>query len=310
MRGLALIVTFGLAGGLLSCSQPTADVAKAGADQVTCGLNASQIGTFVSIPAGSFVAGARPVYPEEGPPQRLRVDGFEMARHEVTNAQFAAFVVATNYRTDAETSAASGRADGGSAVFTRTPKGQVGIGAWSLMKGATWRAPEGPGSNIEGKSNWPVVHVSYRDALAYATWAKARLPSEMEWEYAASLGLPNPNDSRSGAFDDKGKPRANTWQGLFPALDEGSDGFEGAAPIGCFQPDKVGLSDMIGNVWEWTALADPAARQALIKGGSHLCTDSFCGRFRPEARQYQDVDFSTNHIGFRVVRDADAIDRP
>jgi sulfatase modifying factor 1 len=306
MRGLTLIVTFVAAIGLSGCSQPVAGVGKVDTAQVACGLDGSQIGTFVSIPAGSFMVGARPVYPEEGPPQRLRVDGFDIQRHEVTNNQFAAFVAATNYRTDAETSVASGRADGGSAVFARAPKGQASIGAWALIKGATWRAPDGQGSSIDGKGNWPVVHVSYRDALAYATWANVRLPSEIEWEYAASLGLPNPDDSRSGAFDDKGQPRANTWQGLFPVLDEGSDGFEGVAPVGCFKPDKNGLTDIIGNVWEWTALADPSARQALIKGGSHLCTDSFCGRFRPEARQYQDVDFSTNHIGFRIVRDAEA----
>jgi formylglycine-generating enzyme len=303
MHKLAMILAFALTSVAFGCAQPEGRARNKDATKITCGLAANQIGTFLSIPAGSFVAGARPLYPEEGPSQRLRVEGFEIQRHEVTNDQFRAFVTATRYQTDAEKSAASGRADGGSAVFVRALKDRAQIGAWALTRGATWQAPDGPGSNIEGKGNWPVVHVSYRDARAYATWAKARLPSEMEWEYAASLGLPLANDSRSGAFDAKGAPRANTWQGLFPMRDEGSDGFEGIAPIGCFAPDNIGLSDMIGNVWEWTAQTDPSAHQAVIKGGSHLCADNFCGRFRPEARQYQDIDFSTNHIGFRIVRD-------
>jgi formylglycine-generating enzyme len=269
----------------------------------SCGLPKSELGTYVTIPASTFVAGARPQLPEEGPPTRVQVAAFQIQRHEVTNDQFAAFVSATGYVTDAEKSAQSGRADGGSGIFTRPKAGGV-TGAWSLVKGATWRAPKGPGSNIETQSAWPVVHVSYRDALAYADWAKARLPTEIEWEYAASMGLPDISDSRSGAFDAKGKPTANTWQGLFPLADDGSDGFLGVAPVGCFAPDAQSLSDMIGNVWEWTALPEPSATQSIIKGGSHLCTDSFCGRFRPEARQLQEVDFSTNHIGFRVVKDA------
>jgi formylglycine-generating enzyme required for sulfatase activity len=252
----------------------------------SCGLSANQIGTFVAIKGGQFVAGDQAAYPDEGPPQRLSMDGFNILRHEVTNAQFAAFVAATGHVTDAQ--------GGGGAVFTRG-------GGWALVKGADWRHPDGPKSNIIGKDNWPVVQVSQRDALAYAAWAKARLPDEMEWEYAANLGLPDPANSRSGAKDASGRPRANVWQGLFPLKDEGTDGFAGTAPVGCFPPDKNGLSDMIGNVWEWTATMDPSGQQAIIKGGSHLCADNFCGRYRPQARQSQDTNFSTNHLGFRVV---------
>lgn len=290
------IISLLVVGGLTSCSPPT----QVESAHKKCGLPASQIGSFVPVPSGSFLTGARPELPEEGPPMRVQVSGFEIQRHEVTYDQFAAFIAATGYVTDAEKSSQSGRADGGSGVFSRS---QTGSGAWSLSKGANWRVPDGPGPATEVDGSWPVVHVSYRDATAYAAWAKARLPTEIEWEYAASLGLPDANNSRSGAYDGKGQPRANTWQGLFPIRDEGDDGFLGLAPVGCFTPDYKGLFDMIGNVWEWTALSDLKATQAIIKGGSHLCTDSFCGRFRPEARQLQDVDFSTNHIGFRVVRD-------
>jgi formylglycine-generating enzyme len=302
---------------VVACNQ--ADVRSPGsADSQTrpaCGLEAARLGEFVRVPAGSFAAGARPELPEEGPPLRVHVSAFDLQRHEVTNDQFAAFVAATSHVTDAERSTQGGRDDAGSGVFSRGSGAGKGAGAWALVNGATWRTPEGPGSDIRGKGAWPVVHVSYRDAIAYAQWAKARLPSEIEWEYAASLGLPDQNDSRSGAFDPQGKPRANTWQGLFPLLDEGKDGFLGPSPVGCFPADRIGAYDMIGNVWEWTALQEdnkPATTgatspQALIKGGSHLCTDTFCGRFRPEARQLQDIDFSTNHVGFRIVRDAPAL---
>lgn len=263
----------------------------------TCGLAPAQIGAFVAIPAGDFDMGAGPVYPEEQPGMRVKVAAFQLQAHEVTNGQFAAFVAATGYVTDAERSAATGAAGGGSAVFAADAHG------WAVVRGATWRAPEGTASSTRGEA-YPVVHVSHRDAAAYAAWAGARLPSEVEWEYAASLQLPDPAVQTSGAYDANAMPVANTWQGMFPLKDTGEDGFRGVAPVGCYPAGATGVYDMMGNVWEWTDTPFGEASQFTIKGGSFLCAKNFCGRFRPAARQSQDGDFSTNHIGFRIAKDA------
>ena len=204
----------------------------------------------------------------------------------MTNDEFARFVAATDYVTDAERSAEAGGSGAGSAVF--------GAGhVWRLVSGASWRAPLGSGSDIDGLGSYPVTHVSHADAEAYADWAGVRLPSEVEWEYAAQRGLPDPADPNSGAVNADGAPRANTWQGLFPVADTGDDGFTGLAPVGCFPPSELGLYDMIGNAWEWTS-TPYAPGQHTIKGGSYLCADNFCRRYRPAAR----------HIGFRIARDA------
>ena len=179
------------------------------------------------------------------------------------------------------------------------------IPSWELISGATWKSPLGPGSDIEGKGHYPVVHVSLKDTTAYALWSKTRIPTETEWEYAASLGLLDSKDQMSGAYDREGKPVANTWQGIFPSLNTGKDGFFDASPSGCYQPSEIGLFDMIGNVWEWTN-TPYNSRMNVIKGGSFLCSQDFCKRYRPSARQFQEKDFSTNHLGFRVVRDIEA----
>lgn len=264
-----------------------------------CGLEPARLGDFTTVPEGRFPKGAHPYYPEEQPTLSLHVAAFQMQIHEVTNDQFAAFVEATGYRTDAER---NDRLESGSAVFQPPSEGSGVSEPWHLVSSANWRAPRGPGSTIEGLGRYPVVNVSYRDAAAYAKWAGGRLPSEVEWEYAAYLGLPNASDPLSGAYDQSGQPIANTWQGVFPLLDLGDDGFREPAPVGCYAASRVGLYDMIGNVWEWTDTPS-TAEQMTIKGGSFLCAENFCRRYRPAAREAQDRDFSTNHIGFRIVRD-------
>ncbi|MEM1147542.1 MAG: formylglycine-generating enzyme family protein [Pseudomonadota bacterium] len=283
---------------IAACSpQPANETTRA----ETCPTSNVSIGTFVQIPPGSFEKGAKPIYPEEAPTLRLQVSGFELLSHEVTNAEFAAFVDATGYVTDAESSAQKDQLGAGSAVFQHPVEGAALASPWHLIKDANWRQPTGAGSSIEGRDQHPVIHVSKRDAEAYADWAGGRLPSEVEWEYAASLGLPDSEDQESGAYGPDG-PRANTWQGIFPIADIGTDGFQGTAPVGCYDADRLGLHDMIGNVWEWTSTPF-AANSHTIKGGSYLCEANFCRRFRPAARHPQETDFSSNHIGFRIVRD-------
>ena len=301
-------VPFLLAAALLAaCSQPAPgaaapDAPLAGVSVPACGLAENALGAFVTVPEGQFRKGAHALYPEEAPELSLHVAGFQMLAHEVTNAEFARFVETTGYVTSAERSAAAGGPAAGSAVF-RMPSERASPGdTWQLVAGATWRAPEGPGSDISNRALQPVVHVSLEDAEAYAAWAGARLPTEEEWEYAASLGLPDPADAQSGAYDASGKPLANTWQGFFPLMDQAADGFSGRAPAGCFKPSAIGLYDMIGNVWEWTSTPFQAGA-STIKGGSYLCADNFCRRYRPAARQPQEGDFSSSHIGFRIVRD-------
>ncbi|ETX12714.1 hypothetical protein OCH239_17475 [Roseivivax halodurans JCM 10272] len=261
-----------------------------------CGLEESQLGGFVDIPGGGFVMGADPHYAEEGPPRRVLVSPFRLQAHEVTNRQFSAFVADTGYVTEAER-------NGGSAKFSETDTPERVLSWWSLDPGATWRTPDGAGSGLSGRDLHPVVHVTLNDARAYADWAGGRLPTEVEWEYAASRGLFDPMDPKSGVRAPDGTARANVWTGLFPVLNSARDGFAGTAPVGCYEPGLTGAYDMIGNVWEWTDTPfGTALPRVTIKGGSYLCSEDYCQRYRAAAREGMERDFSTEHVGFRIVK--------
>lgn len=261
-----------------------------------CVLDQGALGGFVTIPGGGFVMGADGLYPEEGPARRVFVSPFRLQRHEVTNSQFAAFVAATGYVSEAERR-------GGSAQFSASDTPEVFMSWWSLDPEATWKTPEGAGSDLDGKELHPVVHVTLNDARRYAEWAGGRLPTEVEWEYAASLGLFDPANPDSGIYAPDGTARANIWTGVFPMIDFAQDGFAGIAPVGCFEPSLTGAYDMIGNVWEWTdSPFSPSVPRFTIKGGSYLCAENTCRRYRPAARESLEQDFSTAHIGFRLVK--------
>jgi sulfatase modifying factor 1 len=288
---------------------------------------------LVELPGGAFRMGSTSFYPEEAPIHTATVGPFAVERHPVTNAQYGEFVAATGYVTIAERPIDPAQYPGanpddlvpGALVF-RPTAGPVDLRDWRQwwhwIPGACWRHPSGPGSDVADKADHPVVAIAYPDAVAYAHWAGRRLPTEAEWEYAARGGT-----TSTYAWGEEEKPAgqlmANTWQGSFPYRNLGALGWTGTSPVGTFPPNRFGLLDMIGNVWEWTAtefsahhrldqrpkacctppgLADPTVNQTL-KGGSHLCAPEYCHRYRPAARSPQSQDTATSHIGFRCVAD-------
>jgi formylglycine-generating enzyme required for sulfatase activity len=276
---------------------------------------------MVWIPAGSFAEGDT-IYPEEGPIHTIHVAGFWIDRHEVTNAEFAAFVKATGYVTTAERQVdrmahpdlIGELLQPGAVVFfmPKSVRGMEDISQWwRYVPGANWRHPAGPGSDLDGRDNYPVVEVTHDDALAYARWKGRALPSEAEWEWAARAGNP-----KSGQDHDQPK-NANTWQGIFPVLNSGTDGFVGLAPAACFAPNAFGLYDMLGNVWELTddiylprhgEVPSPdrmplmgEGPRYVIKGGSFLCAPNYCMRYRSGSREGQEADLAASHLGFRTI---------
>jgi formylglycine-generating enzyme required for sulfatase activity len=325
----------GLAGTFATASEPRG---SARAPIESCAAHAGlpagsgETAGMAFIPGGTFQMGSESHQPEERFIHPVRVDGFWIDRHEVTNTEFEQFVDATGYVTLAERGLdAEANPDmpkellvPGSVVFVEPTDLEQGRtpGRWQYVAGANWRRPAGPGSSIAGKDNYPVVHMAYEDAAAYARWRGRSLPTEAQWEFAARGGRDGEDDS-SSAYDTDGKPIANTWQGVFPVRDTRDDGYAGTAPVGCFEPNGYGLYDMIGNVWEWTgdwyqsghsreAVVNPSgpassrvapgrAATRVIKGGSHLCAPNYCSRYRPAARQPQETTLSAAHLGFRTV---------
>jgi formylglycine-generating enzyme required for sulfatase activity len=262
----------------------------------------------VGLPGGSFLMGStETLYPAdvEAPPRTVEVSGFAVARHTVCNDEFAEFVAATGYLTTAEREGWSFVFGGLLPADFEPTRGVADAPWWRQVYGAAWHRPEGPGSDLSDRGDHPVVHVSWLDARAYARWAGGRLPTEEEWEFAARGGL----DGRRFPWGDEltpgGEHRMNVFQGRFPQHDSGADGFVGTAPVDAFPPNGYGLFNMTGNVWEWCAdrfgPTRPAARN--MRGGSYLCHESYCWRYRCAARSANTPDSTAGNIGFRLAAD-------
>lgn len=255
----------------------------------------------------------------EGPAHRVTLDAFSIGAHAVTNRQFAAFVAATGHRSTAERI-------GNSFVFGGLlpddfppTRGVASAPWWREVEGADWAHPEGAHSDVADRADHPVVHVSWLDANAYCAWAGARLPTEAEWERAARGGREQQHFPWGDEREPQGEHRMNVFQGHFPADDTGADGWVGTCPVGSYPPNGFGLFETTGNVWEWCAdwfdptyyrrspdhappgPPDGAAR--VMRGGSYLCHESYCWRYRVDARSANTPDSSAGNIGFRVVVD-------
>lgn len=306
---------------------------------------------MVWVPAKTFVQGAKATdkfaMEREKPAHNVHVDGFFIDIHEVTNKQFQDFVTATNYVTVAERpidweemkkelpegtpKPPDSILKPGCMIFKKEVKGVTNLNDygqwWDWKIGANWKMPNGEGSTIEGKENYPVVHIAYEDALAYCKWANRRLPTEAEWE-AAAQGTNNDFIYTWGNDMTNLNQMANTWQGTFPNDNESKDGFPFIAPVKSYPANSIGLYDMLGNVWEWTSdyfninyyksleagtinnpkgaaepynPNNPYQKERIIKGGSYLCHDSYCASFRISAKMGMSPDSGADHVGFRTV---------
>lgn len=307
---------------------------------------------MVYIPGGTFGMGAdnKQASPDEYPKHKVSVDGFWMDVTEVTNAQFAAFVKATGYVTTAERKPdwndlkkqlppGTPKPDDSqlvpaSLVFN-APRHAVDMNDysqwWKWEKGASWKHPQGAKSNLVGKANFPVVHISYYDAQAYCKWAGKRLPTEAEWEWAARGGLKDKIYPWGNESVNTGKQKGNFWQGDFPVRNTVADKFYGSAPVKSFNANGYQLYDMAGNVWEWCSdlynaqyysqisnqagitnpkgpqksldPQEPYATKRVVRGGSFLCNDSYCSGYRVARRMKETEDSSSENLGFRCVKD-------
>ncbi|HEV2686912.1 MAG TPA: formylglycine-generating enzyme family protein [Bryobacteraceae bacterium] len=296
---------------------------------------------MVWIPGGTFQMGCADCgMPDAMPVHAVTVDGFWMEATPVTNARFAQFVEATGYITVAERKPEARDLPGvapedlvpGSAVFI-PPKHNVALDDisnwWSYVRGANWRHPEGPASDLRNRMDHPVVHIAYEDAEAFAHWAHGRLPTEAEFEFAARGGL----DGKRYAWGDELKPGgryvANIFQGQFPNGDTGEDGYIGTSPVQAFPPNAYGLYDMSGNVWQWTSdwyrpdtyasragttvrnptgpessldPQEPGTRKKVQRGGSFLCSEQYCRRYLVGSRGKGEIRSASSNLSFRLVR--------
>ena len=320
-------------------------------ERSTISTTGKQRAGMVWIEGGVFSMGAdnEQGRRDEYPKHTVKVNGFYMDLTEVTNEQFAAFVTATGYVTTAEKDVdwnemkkqlpvgtpkpADSLLKAASLVFIQTASAvnlQDYSQWWAWKVGANWKHPKGIGSDIVGKEKYPVVHISWDDAMAYCKWAGKRLPTEAEWEYAARGGLTNAVYPWGSEHVDSSRSKCNFWQGSFPYNNEVKDGYMGSSPVGTFPANKYGLYDMAGNVWEWTADLyhhdyystftnqpaenpkgpatsydpdEPLIAKRVIRGGSFLCNESYCSGYRVAARMKTSADSAMEHLGFRCVAD-------
>jgi formylglycine-generating enzyme required for sulfatase activity len=336
---------------VMSCTAnlPSRFAATSSTDSIVASGNNSYAG-MVKIPGGDFLMGAadKEGRPDEYPQHSVHVDGFYMDATEVTNAMFMQFVKATGYVTTAERTPdweelkkqlppgtpkpADSLLVAASLVFTQTshPIQLNDVSQWwQWVKGADWKHPQGPGSSIKGKENFPVVQVSWDDAMAYAKWAGKRLPTEAEWEWAARAGLTNQPFTWGSEPVEKGQPKTNIWQGHFPDRNTATDGYARLAPVKSFAHNAYGLYDIAGNVWEWCAdwyrsdyygqsganklinpggpaasydPEEPTVPKRVVRGGSFLCHASYCASYRVSARMKTSPDTGLEHTGFRCVK--------
>lgn len=311
----------------------------------------SSLGGMALIPGGVFEMGGNnnQASPDEFPRHKVQLSPFYMDITEVTNAAFKEFVDATGYVTTAEKKPeweelkksvppgtpkpADSLLVAASLVFKST-SGPVDLNDynkwWSWVKGADWKHPAGPASSIEGRENFPVVHVSWDDAMAYCKWAGKRLPTDAEWEFAARGGLVNNIYPWGNEHVNSGKAKANSWEGKFPYLNEEKDRYVAAAPVKSYMPNGYGLYDMAGNVWEWCSdwynadyyktvqntvsvnpsgpeksydHQDPYTSKRSLRGGSFLCNDAYCSGYRVARRMKSSPDTGMEHTGFRCAKD-------
>ncbi len=314
------------------CCAPSRGASEGGSseprDATEPTTTAGPVGThddeFVDIASGAFIMGTNEDYrypgDGEGPAREITVGAFRIAKHSVSNAQFAAFIDDTGYRTEAE------QYEWSFVYHQFLPDDFPDTRAveatpwWRQVYGADWAHPAGSQSNLDGLADHPVVHTTWTDAQAYCAWAGVRLPTEAEWEMAARGGLIQKRFVWGDEFSPGGQTMCNIFEGSFPVKNTAEDGYVGTSPVDAFPPNGFGLHDMAGNVWEWTndwfhtefhasgprtnPQGPPSGQAKAMRGGSYMCHDSYCHRYRVSARSSNTPDSSAGNLGFRVAADA------